>query len=149
MFILFRVGLVSLSERSITKDNFEFVFGVNHFGHFLLTNLLLDLLRKSAPSRVVTVSSDGHKYVRQPLDFSRYQDGTRGNQVLYPHLHSYLQANLASVLFSRELARRFRSAGVTSVSLDPGVVYTSMFKTVSEKNFLYTLLYYVSIPFIT
>ncbi|XP_035686781.1 retinol dehydrogenase 13-like [Branchiostoma floridae] len=83
-----------------TEDGFEMQFGVNHLGHFLLTNLLLDLLKKSAPSRVVTVSSLGHTFT-SGIDFDdiNYEKD-------YSSRESYRRSKLANVLFSRELARR-------------------------------------------
>ncbi|XP_019627343.1 PREDICTED: retinol dehydrogenase 12-like [Branchiostoma belcheri] len=102
-----------------TADGFELMFAVNHLGHFLLTNLLLDLLKKSAPSRVVTVSSGAH--VREPeIDF---------NDINFHHnfspIRAYRRSKLASMLFVRELARRLAGSGVTAVSLTPGYVATS------------------------
>ncbi|XP_022096270.1 retinol dehydrogenase 13-like [Acanthaster planci] len=120
-------GIGFAREGAVTKDNFHLIFGINHFGHFLLTNLLLDLLRKSAPSRVITISSIGHEWVFSPLDLTRgdhSSSGSHGSPVLYPHLRSYFQSKLANVLFARELARRLESTGITSVSLHPGVIYT-------------------------
>eukprot|EP00058_Branchiostoma_floridae_P026710 XP_002612201.1 hypothetical protein BRAFLDRAFT_115143 [Branchiostoma floridae] len=103
-----------------TEDGFEMQFGVNHLGHFLLTNLLLDLLKKSAPSRVVTVSSLGHAFT-SGIDFDdiNYEKD-------YSSRESYRRSKLANVLFSRELARRLEGTGVTSNSLHPGVIYTEL-----------------------
>ncbi|XP_038058817.1 retinol dehydrogenase 12-like [Patiria miniata] len=138
-------------EGDVTKDNFHAVFGTNHFGHFLLTNLLLDLLKKSAPSRVVTVSSNAHERVRSSLDLSRAVDARRPGRtdgaapVLYPHLRDYAQSKLANILFSRELARRLESTGVTSVSLHPGVVFSSWWLNM-KVNSVRTLVYYINCP---
>ncbi|CAG2194333.1 RDH12 [Mytilus edulis] len=96
-----------------TENGFEMQFGVNHLGHFLLTNLLLDLIKKSAPSRILTVSSLAHE--RGTINFDdiysekSYDPGT-----------SYSQSKLANVLFSRELAKRLEGTGVTTYSLHPG-----------------------------
>ncbi|XP_022096249.1 retinol dehydrogenase 13-like [Acanthaster planci] len=129
---------------STTSDNFDFVFGVNHFGHFLLTNLLLDLLRKSAPSRVITVSSVLHAY-SPGLNLTRADPDVAG--FLYPHLKAYNPSKLANVLFARELARRGASNGVVSASLHPGVVFTSLYKThmLAESRFK-AVMYYVFSP---
>ena len=80
---------------SVTAENFDFVFGINHFGHFLLTNLLLDLLRKSAPSRVVTVSSYAHTF--HSLDLNLTREDPEVASFLYPHLEDYPASKLANV----------------------------------------------------
>lgn len=105
------------SQLSLTKDGFEMTFGVNHLAHFLLTNLLLDLLKTSAPSRIVNVSSSAH--TRGTIDF----DGLHGERK-YSGIAAYGQSKLANVLFTYELARRLDGAGVTANSLHPGVVRT-------------------------
>ncbi|XP_048828541.1 retinol dehydrogenase 13 isoform X3 [Brienomyrus brachyistius] len=84
-----------------TEDGFEMQFGVNHLGHFLLTNCLLDLLKKSAPSRIVNVSSLAHEKGQIHFD-----DINLDND--YDPLKSYRQSKLANVLFSRELAARLK-----------------------------------------
>ncbi|XP_067827380.1 retinol dehydrogenase 13 [Heptranchias perlo] len=102
-----------------TEDGFEMQFGVNHLGHFLLTNLLLDLLKKSAHSRIVTVSSLAH--VRGKINFDDIN-----LDVSYDTAASYDQSKLANVLFSRELAKKLRGTGVTANCLHPGVVMTEL-----------------------
>ncbi|XP_078671605.1 retinol dehydrogenase 13-like isoform X1 [Branchiostoma floridae x Branchiostoma belcheri] len=103
-----------------TEDGFEMQLGVNHLGHFLLTNLLLDKLKQSAPSRVVTVSSLAHAFTNgMDFDDINYQKD-------YNPEESYRRSKLANVLFSRELARRLEGTGVTSNSLHPGVIYTEL-----------------------
>ena len=130
---------------SATEDNFGFVFGVNHLGHFLLTNLLLDLLRKSAPSRVVTISSGVHWQVKEHLNFTREDPAVAS--FLYPHLESYPVSKLANVLFARELARREAASGVISTSLHPGAVYTPIWKThMTAKSPTRAVMYYVLSP---
>jgi NAD(P)-dependent dehydrogenase (short-subunit alcohol dehydrogenase family) len=110
---------VLLSTRTETEDGFETTFGVNHLGHFLLTALLLDRLRASAPSRVVTVSSTLHWMVFG-LDFADLQATRR-----YDGMAAYASSKLANVLFTRELARRLEGTGVTANSLCPGLVASS------------------------
>ncbi len=131
------------SQLSLTKDGFEMTFGVNHLAHFLLTNLLLDLLKTSAPSRIVNVSSSAH--ARGTIDF----DGFRGERK-YSGIAAYGQSKLANVLFTYELVRRLDGAGVTANSLHPGVIRTgfghnnsgiwgglcSVFHTVARPNLL-------------
>jgi NAD(P)-dependent dehydrogenase (short-subunit alcohol dehydrogenase family) len=96
--------------------------GVNHLGHFLLTNLLLDLLKKSAPSRVVVVSSMAHWFAtRTGLNFENMN-----GEISYGPLDAYGQSKLANILFTRELARRLEGTGVTANSLHPGAVATEL-----------------------
>ncbi|XP_038059957.1 retinol dehydrogenase 13-like [Patiria miniata] len=138
-------GIAFAKEGDVTKDSFHAIFGTNHFAHFLLTNLLLDLLKKSAPSRVVTVSSIGHRWVSVPLDFTR-EDPSGQSPVLYPYLKDYFLSKLANVLFSRELARRLESTDVTSVSLHPGMIYTPIWSHMS-RDWITSVYHFFSLPF--
>jgi NAD(P)-dependent dehydrogenase (short-subunit alcohol dehydrogenase family) len=106
-----------LGKRGETEDGFETTFGVNHLGHFLLTSLLLDQLRASAPARVVVVSSHAHKQARKGLDFDDLQSERR-----YKPFDAYSKSKLANIYFARELARRLEGTGVTANSLHPGFV---------------------------
>ena len=106
-----------LSKRTTTDDGFETTFGVNHLGHFLLTNLLLDVLKESAPSRIINVSSDAHKGAKRGLDFDDLQ-GERS----YNGWDAYQKSKLANILFTKELARRLEGTGVTANCLHPGFV---------------------------
>ena len=108
---------VVLSARSETVDGFETTFATNHLGPFLLTNLLLDRLRASAPSRVVTVSSAVHTRVRRGLRFDDLQSERR-----YRGAQVYAETKLANILFTSELARRLDGTGVTANALHPGAV---------------------------
>jgi NAD(P)-dependent dehydrogenase (short-subunit alcohol dehydrogenase family) len=105
--------------RRLTVDGIETTFAVNHLGPFLLTNLLLDLIVRSAPARVVTVASIGHR--RGTLDFDDlgYERG-------YATMRAYSRSKLANILFANELARRLAGTGVTSNSLHPGAVDTGI-----------------------
>uniref|UniRef100_H3CB88 Si:dkey-23o4.6 n=1 Tax=Tetraodon nigroviridis TaxID=99883 RepID=H3CB88_TETNG len=114
---------VMMCPRWLTEDGFETQFGVNHLGHFLLTNLLLPKLKSSAPSRVVTVSSIAHRGGHVHFDDLFFSRRT------YSPLESYRQSKLANVLFSAELARRLRGSartGVSSFCLHPGVIRTEL-----------------------
>ncbi|XP_054475470.1 retinol dehydrogenase 13-like isoform X1 [Anoplopoma fimbria] len=102
-----------------TEDGFEMQFGVNHLGHFLLTNCLLDLLKKSTPSRIVTVSSLAHE--RGQI----YFDDIHQEKDYLPR-KSYAQSKLANVLFSRELVNKLQGTGVTTYSLHPGIIRTEL-----------------------
>jgi len=105
--------------RRLTGDGIEATFAVNHLGYFLLTNLLLDLLVRSAPARVVTVASVGHR--RGTIDFDDL-----GFERGYTVMRSYARSKLANVLFAAELARRLAGTGVTSNSVHPGSVDTNI-----------------------
>lgn len=105
-----------------TADGLETQFAVNHLAPFLLTNLLRDLLVRSAPARVVTVSSEAHK--RGQVRF----DDLQGEQN-YSGLRAYSQSKLANLLFNRELARRLGGTGVTANALHPGVIATELLFT--------------------
>lgn len=111
-------GLV-LSERAETVDGYEATFATNHLGPFLLTNLLLDRIRASAPGRVVTVASSAHTAARKGIPFDDLQS-TRH----YRGMRVYGESKLANILFTLELARRLEGSGVTANSLHPGTVRT-------------------------
>ena len=108
------------TKRSTTKDGVETTFGVNHLGTFLLTEELLPLLEKSAPSRIVVLSSALHyrgKMVWDDLQFEK-----RG----FSGPTAYNQSKLANVLFTKALARRLEKKGVTVNAVHPGVVATEL-----------------------
>lgn len=106
------------AHRHMTADGLERTFALNHLAPFLLTHELLDLLKASAPARVVTVSS-GAQAMGQ-IDF----DDLQGERA-YSGQRAYNQSKLANVLFTYELARRLEDTGVTATVLHPGVVRTS------------------------
>jgi retinol dehydrogenase-14 len=105
------------TARTLTEDGIETTWAVNHLGYFLLTNELTDLLRASAPARVVNVASRAHVSAR--IDFDDVQ-GERS----WAGYRMYGQSKLANVLFTYELARRLDGTGVTANCLHPGVVAT-------------------------
>ncbi|XP_034952778.1 retinol dehydrogenase 13-like [Chelonus insularis] len=104
---------------NVTKDGIETQLGVNHMGHFLLTNLLLDRLKQSAPARVINVSSAAHKSGKIKVD-----DLNSVNS--YDPADAYAQSKLANILFTRELAKRLEGTGVTVNAVHPGVVDTQI-----------------------
>ncbi len=106
-------------QRETTVDGLEMQFAVNHLAYFLLTHLLLDRLSEGVPSRIVNVASGAHQ--GGVLDFSDLQSERR-----YDAVRVYGRTKLANVLFTYELARRLRSAGVTVNCLHPGVVATKL-----------------------
>jgi NAD(P)-dependent dehydrogenase (short-subunit alcohol dehydrogenase family) len=108
-----------LSERAETVDGLEATFATNHLGPFLLTNLLLERIRTSGPSRIVNVASTAHAAARQGIPFDDLQSEHR-----YAGMRVYGQSKLANILFTLELARRLEGSGVTANSLHPGTVRT-------------------------
>lgn len=102
-----------------TEDGFEMQFGVNHLGHFLLTHLLLDLLKASAPSRIVVVSSKLYKN-----GYIKFDD--LNSEQSYDKAFCYSQSKLANLLFTVELARQLKGTGVTVNALTPGIVRTRL-----------------------
>ncbi len=112
-------------QRGVTTDNFELTFGVNHLGPFLFTHLLLDRLKRSAPSRIVNVASGSH-YQARGIDWSQLHRPTRSTT----GISEYAVSKLANVLFTRELARRLDGTGVTTYSLHPGVIASDIWRRV-------------------
>ncbi len=112
-------------RRAVTRQGFELMFGVNHLGHFALTNGLLDVLRASAPARVVTVASQVH-FQAPGIDFETLRRPARG----ITGMREYGVSKLANVLFSAELGQRLEGTGVTTYALHPGVVASDMWRRV-------------------
>jgi len=111
--------------RGYIKEGFELAFGINHLGHFLLTQLLLDRIKASAPARIVTVASRAH-YRARGIDWQAVREPTR----TATGLQEYGVSKLANVLFSAELGRVLAGSGVTTYSLHPGVVATEVWRSV-------------------
>ncbi|XP_066519937.1 dehydrogenase/reductase SDR family member 13b.1 [Hoplias malabaricus] len=119
-------GVVS---QGTTEDGLGLMFGVNHIGHFLLTNLLLDRLKECGPSRVISVSSMCHQF--GSLDFSllyAHKEFGKGNSCM-DNLKTYCNSKLCNVLFIHELAKRLQGTSVTCYSLHPGVVNTALYRS--------------------
>jgi len=110
---------VYTAHREVTLDGLERTFEVNYLSGFLLTHLLLDLLKKSAPSRIVNVSSSAHS------GGTIHFDDLQGEQ-RYGGFGAYGQSKLAQVLFTRELARRLEGTRVTVNACHPGVIRTNL-----------------------
>jgi NAD(P)-dependent dehydrogenase (short-subunit alcohol dehydrogenase family) len=108
------------SERAVTVQGFERTFGVNHLGHFYLTNLLLGRLRASAPSRIVSVTSLGHHMAWKGMRFDDLQ-----SERSFEGFEAYCRSKLANLLFTTELARRLPPAQVTANAVHPGAVRSS------------------------
>jgi len=116
-------GIFVAGTAVLTVDGFEQQFQVNHLSHFLLTNLLLDIIVQSASNgvgaRIINVSSESHRNITKGLDF----DNLNGEKNPYPALtYWYEQSKLCNVLFSNELNRRLSGKGVTVNSLHPGTM---------------------------
>ncbi len=112
-------------SRGLTKDGFELAFGINHLGHFLLTQLLLERLQGSAPARIVTVASRAH-YRAKGIDWQAVCQSSKSVTAL----DEYSVSKLANVLFSAELGQRLAGTGVTSYALHPGVVASDVWRSV-------------------
>lgn len=119
LHILINNAGVMACPKAQTRDGFEMQIGTNHMGHFLLTNLMMDLLKQSAPARVITVSSLYHH-----LGYINKND--LNSEKHYWRWLAYGQSKLANILFSRELARQLEGTGVTSNALHPGAVNTEL-----------------------
>jgi NAD(P)-dependent dehydrogenase (short-subunit alcohol dehydrogenase family) len=118
---------ISPSRRRLTADGFEYAFGVNHLGHFLLTNLLLERLKASAPARIVNVTSNIYKQAKLEMDNLQLERR-------FSAMRSYANSKLANLLFTVELARRLEGSGVTANAMTPGMVKTSIGQ---EEGWLY------------
>ena len=119
-------GVMNTPARK-TKQGFEMQIGVNHFGHFLLTDLLLDTLKQSAPSRIVCLSSCYHDKAmgrEGTIDFDDLNFESR----TYDGWEAYAQSKLANLLHAKGLAKRLEGTGVTAVSVHPGWVRTNLLK---------------------
>jgi NAD(P)-dependent dehydrogenase (short-subunit alcohol dehydrogenase family) len=112
-------------SRGTTADGFERTFGVNHLGSFLLTELLLERLKESAPSRIVNVASKAH-YNATGIDWAALRQPT----VTRTGMQEYNVSKLCNVLYAKELSRRLAGARVTTYSLHPGVIASDVWRNV-------------------
>ncbi|KAI7792714.1 putative retinol dehydrogenase 12-like [Triplophysa rosa] len=108
-----------------TADGFEMQIGVNHMGHFLLTHLLLDLIKRSMPARIINVSSMAHQWGTIDLE-------DINSEKSYDKKKAYSQSKLANILFTRSLAKRLEGSGVTAYALHPGVVQTELWRHLNK-----------------
>jgi len=125
--ILINNAGVMVCPESRTEEGFEMQIGTNHFGHFLLTNLLLPLIKRASPgARIVNVSSLAHEQGQI------YWDDINFEKTPYSAIKAYAQSKLANILFTKELARRGEGSGVTVYALHPGVINTDLSRHVSD-----------------
>jgi len=125
-------GMMS-AQRATSADGYELTFAVNHLAPFLLTCLLLDRLKASAPARIVVVASGAHRRAR--LDF-----GDLMNAKVAGLLPAYARSKLANILFTRALARRLAGTAVTVNALHPGLVNSHLFHDQAVLRVLFALL---------
>lgn len=119
------------SPRQESRDGIEMTWALNHLAYFLLTNLLLDTLKASAPSRIVSVASDAHR-MASGINFDDPESKKN-----YKPFRAYAQSKLANILFTRELAKRLEGTRVTANCLHPGFVSTRFFQ---KQGFIFTLM---------
>lgn len=119
LHILINNAGVFRMKRTVTEDGYEITFAVNYLAHFYLTKLLLPILKKSSPSRIVNLSSDIHKFfkirLKDPLLEKRYS----GQQ-------AYSNSKTAMVLFTNKLVRELEGTGVSAFTVNPGHIKTQM-----------------------
>jgi NAD(P)-dependent dehydrogenase (short-subunit alcohol dehydrogenase family) len=117
---------VYLTSRQLTADWIEMTWAVNHLAPFLLTSLLLERLKQSAPARIVTTASDAHAGASIPFDDLDGAEAYAKRSIAGPGFVRYGQSKLANVLFTAELARRLEGTGVTANCFHPGLVSTGI-----------------------
>ena len=126
LHVLINNAGVMLSKRTTTPEGYERTFAINHLGHFLLTNLVLDMLKASSPARIINVSSSAHKFAK--LNFDDID-----NEHKFSGFRTYANSKLFNILFSYELARRLEGTEVTVNALHPGVIRTNLGKDNTNK----------------
>ncbi|KAM4566108.1 dehydrogenase/reductase SDR family member 13-like [Odontesthes bonariensis] len=115
-----------------TVDGIGLMFGVNHLGHFLLTNLLLERLKECGPSRIVNVSSMAHNFGKIDFDCLNTHRALGVRESFTDGLEVYAHSKLCNVLFTHELAQRLKGTKVTCYSLHPGAINTELTRNASS-----------------
>jgi short-subunit dehydrogenase len=110
-------------EKGLTKQGFEMHFGVNHLGHFLLTMLLLNCIKDSAPSRILNLASGAHRYATQ-WDWDALQKPTKSMTTMT----EYGISKLSNILFTSELAKQLKDTDVLCLAIHPGIVKTNIWR---------------------
>jgi retinol dehydrogenase-13 len=113
-------GVMMVPKRTLTSDGFEMQFGVNHLSHFLLTNLLLDRIKETPSARIVNLSSSVQGYA------GKFEFDNLNSERSYGPVTAYCASKLANILFTRSLAKRLESTGVTTNAVDPGAIRTGL-----------------------
>ena len=111
-------------SRGLTKEGFELAFGVNYFGHYVLTRRLKHALIRSKNAKVINVSSKVHSIVKK-LDFASLRKTTKS----LSGINEYAVSKLANILFTSELHRRYSGLGISSFAVHPGLVDTEIWRT--------------------
>ena len=119
LYLLINNAATSVQKRELSADGYELTFATNYLGPFLLTNLLLDLIKNSAPSRIINVASEAH----EKIDFDNMMSEKNHNG-----FRAYKYSKMANIMFTYELARRLENTGVTVNAVHPGVVRTSIYR---------------------
>jgi NAD(P)-dependent dehydrogenase (short-subunit alcohol dehydrogenase family) len=132
--LIANAGLTTSSLRglTLTQDGFEAALGTNHIGHFLLTHLLLRDLERSAPSRIVVVSSEMHRKGVAPGPGPDFDYDNLKGEKSYNATTAYRNSKLANLWFTAELARRFKDKGVVALAVSPGFVPETHIPNVSS-----------------
>jgi NAD(P)-dependent dehydrogenase (short-subunit alcohol dehydrogenase family) len=126
-------------KKQFTVEGFEKTWGTNHIGHFLLTNLLLDVIKASSPARIINLSSHGHNFAsKEPLEDMYYENKK------YKHIKAYGDSKLMNLWFTFELARRLEGTGVTVNAVHPGGIRTGFGKR--GNPWWYQAGYYLATP---
>jgi NAD(P)-dependent dehydrogenase (short-subunit alcohol dehydrogenase family) len=121
LHILVNNAGINLSQRELTEDGYEKVFATNHLAYFYLTSLLLDVLKSSAPARIINVASNAHS----EIDITDLMSERN-----YNYFEVYKHSKMANILFTYELSERLKGSNVTVNAVHPGVVNTSIYNTV-------------------
>ena len=115
-------GVMMIAERTLTSDGFEMQFGVNHLGHFLLTNLLLDRIKETPRARIINLSSSVQGYMMA----GKFNFDNMNSERSYAPVAAYCTSKLANVLFTRSLAKCLEGTGITTNAVDPGIIKTGL-----------------------
>jgi NAD(P)-dependent dehydrogenase (short-subunit alcohol dehydrogenase family) len=126
LHVLINNAGVFLPKRIVTADGFESTFATNHLGHFLLTDLLLESIKASAPSRIINITSTAHK--KAQIDFEDLMAGKK-----FSGSKAYGQSKLSNILFTYQLAKKLEGTGVTVNCLHPGGVRTGLAKKAGRR----------------
>ena len=131
-------GVMAIPTKKTTQEGFEMQFGVNHLGHFYLTYLLWNLLKKSPEPRITTTSSLAHERNGSVLDFDDLNAIHN-----YDPMNAYRRSKFANVVFAKELQRKMDEAGIEgrSVSVHPGVVRTDLVNHMLDNWFKKVMIY--------